>query len=121
MIRQSTVMDGAITEFIAEGAISAEDVIKVIEEKYAAIKKHVLWNLLDGDMSSFSRTDMQRVAMAAKQHSVHEKTAFLGASDFTFAMLRMYRTHSEIEKVPLQMQVFRDRQEAIDWLQKDSA
>ena len=118
MIIQNLLMDGQITEFVVDGPSDADEIINIIKDKYSTISKYVLWNFLAGDVSGLTLDDMHRITRVAKEHSVHEKTAFLGASDFVFGILRMYETLSELEGVPLDMQVFRDRNEAIEWLKE---
>ncbi len=116
MITQHSIIPGEITEFIIKGPSDVDEIINVVKSKYPTITKGILWNLSAGDISNLTPDDMRRIANVAREYAVHEKTAFFGTSDLEFGILRMYETHSEMESVPLVMQVFRDRNEAIEWL-----
>lgn len=118
MIEQKILQDEEITEFIVEGEYTTDDVIETIKNTYKDITKYVLWNCRSGHISNLDSNEMKRIASVAKKHSVHEKTAFVASSDLMFGLLRMYETHSRIENVPLSMQVFRERSDAIKWLRE---
>ena len=117
MITRHLIKDREITEFVMEGPTTVAEMVDIIKSQYPTVTKLLLWNLSAWDVSSFTEDDMWRIAGAAKIHSVHEKTAFLGESPFVFGMLQMYTSHSEMAGVPLKMEVFRDRDEAIEWLE----
>ena len=44
------------------------------------------------------------------------KTAIVASKDFSFGMMRMVETFSELESYPIQLQVFRTINEAKQWL-----
>ncbi len=116
MITQHSIIPGEITEFVMEGPYDVDEIINIVKSKYPTITKGILWNLSAGDISNLTPDDMRRIANVAREHAVHEKTAFFGIADLEFGKLRMYETFSEMQNVPLEMQVFRDRNEAIEWL-----
>ena len=109
-------MDEDITEFVMEGTIDVDGMITTFENEYATVSRLVLWDVSAADLSGLASGEMTRIANAAKQYSAHERTAFVGESPFLFGMMRMYETHSELAGVPLAMDVFHDRDKAIDWL-----
>jgi len=116
IIKRNQIMNGDITEFVIEGHISVDMMIDTVKHEYATVSKLVLWDVSEADLSDFTSGEMTRIASAAKQYSIHEKTAFVGESPFLFGMMRMYEAHSEMQGVPLAMSVFRDRSEACKWL-----
>ncbi|MHC4873818.1 MAG: hypothetical protein ACYTFY_18380 [Planctomycetota bacterium] len=118
IVMRNEIMDGSITEFVMEGAVDVEGMISTFESEYGTVSRNVLWDVSAGDLSCLTSEKMSRIAAAAKQYSVHEKTAFVGESTFLFGTMRMYEAHSEMAGVPLTMKVFRDKSEAIEWLLK---
>jgi len=104
-----------------EGAANVDEVIDIIRTRYSSISRGVLWNMSAGSNSNLTHDDMRRIAMAAREHAVHDKTAYFGSVDLEFGMFRMYQTHAELEHVRPVMKVFRDRDEAIQWLMEPIA
>ena len=76
----------------------------------------MLWNLSAGSIPNVSPNEMRRIAIVTRNHAVHKKTAYFGSVDLQFGLLRMYATYAEIESVPPVIQVFRSRNESIEWL-----
>lgn len=119
IITRHEIEHSDITEFITEGHVDVEEVINVFKNEYGTVSRLVLWDTSEGGMSDMTSKEMTRIANAAKQYSVHEKTAFVGESPFVFGMMRMYEAHAEMAGVPLKMAVFHDRGEAIKWLKDE--
>lgn len=118
MIKKKVFPNEEIAEFIVEGQYTGNDVIETIKSSYENITKYVIWNCCAGNISEIDSNEMKRIASVAKQYSVHQKTAFVASSDLMFGLFRMYETHSRIENVPLSMQVFRERSNAIKWFKE---
>lgn len=49
--------------------------------------------------ANLSATDMIRIAQRAKEHAVHQKTAYIALNDFEFSLLRMYESYAEMQSV----------------------
>jgi hypothetical protein len=116
MINTNIIEPGSIVEFIMEGVCVIEEVIDIIGSQYCNISKGVLWNFTNGSNANLSTDDMTRIAQMVKKHAIHKKTAYVGSADLEFGILRMYETYAVIQSVPPVMKVFRDRTDAIKWL-----
>ncbi len=116
MITKYSIIPGKITEFVVEDTYDVDDVLKIIKNEYPKITQGILWNYTASNFSDPIPISFHRIALAVKEHAIHKKTAYLGPTDLKFGLLRMYETYSEIEKVAPLMKVFRDREEAIEWL-----
>ena len=116
MITKNWVVPGEISEFVIEGTCDVDEVVNTINAKYCSISKGVLWNLSRGSISNFTTNDISRIAMAVKGHVVHNKTALFALADLNFGLFRMYETLAELENVTHVIKVFRNRDEAIQWL-----
>jgi hypothetical protein len=118
MIMQHSIIPGEITEFVMEGTCDVDEVLSVVKSEYNAISKGILWNLSAGSIFNLSPDDMRHIANVVKEHAVHKKTAYFGSIDLEFGLLRMYEAYAKMECVPPVMKVFRDRNEAIEWLKE---
>ncbi len=79
---------------------------------------NVLWDLREGDVSSFSYDDLMNVTRYIENRvegeaSVH-KVAIVASSNLGFGISRMYEMLSE--ELPIILRVFRDIEEASKWL-----
>ena len=118
MITQHSIIPGEIVEFVTEGTYDVDDLLNIVKNQYPAISKGILWNVSSGVFSDPSPDVMQRLAVAVREHGVHKKTAYFGPTDIRFGLLRMFETYSEMKNVSPEMEVFRDRNEAIKWLKE---
>jgi dihydrodipicolinate synthase/N-acetylneuraminate lyase len=116
MITQHSIIPGEITEFVMEGACDVDEVLNIIKSQYRTISKGILWNLSAGSISNLNPDDMRRIANMVREHAMHKKTAYFGSVDLEFGLLRTYEAYAEMECVPPVMKVYRDRNEAIEWL-----
>ena len=116
MITRHTIIPEEITEFVIRGQCDVDEVINIVKSQYCAISKGILWNLSEGSISRFTEDDMRRIAQIVRKHAMHDRTAYFGSVDLEFGLLRVYETYAEMETVPPVMNVFKDRDEAIEWL-----
>lgn len=116
MIKTNIVEPGSIVEFIVEGKSTLDEVLDIISSQYCNISKGVLWNFNNGSNLNLSANDMIRIAQMVKKCAIHKRTAYVGSEDVEFGLLRMYETYASIQSVPPVMKVFRDRTEAIKWI-----
>jgi hypothetical protein len=116
MIKTNIIEPGSVVEFVLEGNSTLEEVLGIISSQYSNISKGVLWNINNGSNLSLSADDMTRIAYMVKKCAIHKKTAYISSTDVEFGLLRMYETYASIQAVPPIMKVFRDRAEAIKWI-----
>jgi hypothetical protein len=116
VIKTNIVDPGSIVEFILEGKSTLDEVLDIISSHYCNISKGVLWNFSNGSNLNLRANDMTRIAQKVKKCAIHKRTAYVGSVDVEFGLLRMYETYASIQSVPPVMKVFRDRTEAIKWI-----
>jgi len=118
VIKKNVIEPDSIVEFLLEGDADVDEILGVIQNQYLCISTGVLWNFVAGSNLTLSADDMQRIAQMVKKHSRHRKTAYLGATDVEFGLLRMYEVYAEMLAVQPIMKVFRSRDEAVEWLKE---
>ena len=116
MVTKQIIVPGKIVEFSMAGTCAVEEVLNTIKSDYPGISQGILWNLTAGSNTTLSPTDMRRIAQIVKQHAIHKKTAYLCSGDLEFGLFRMYESYAEIEKAPTHRKVFKNREDAIEWL-----
>lgn len=116
MIKTNIIEPGSIVEFIMEGDCVLEEVLDIIKNQYSNFSTGVLWNFINGSNKNLSAEDMIRIAKMVRKHAIHKKTAYVGSADLEFGILRMYEVHAEMQAVPPIKKVFRDRDEALQWI-----
>ncbi|WP_372797426.1 hypothetical protein [Pontiella sp.] len=118
MIFENQIIPREIHEFVIEGPCDIQEVIRIIETRYPAISKGILWNVTAGSLAHLGPADMRLIANTAKMHAVHKKTAYVGMEAGDFGKFRQYETHAELSEVPTVMKVFHDADEALEWLKQ---
>ena len=118
MIKTTIVETGAIVEFLVEGNSNVQEVLDIISSQYRNFSTGVLWNFAGGSNSSLSTDEMIRIANTVKKHAIHKRTAYIGSVDLEYGILRMYESYAETSAVPAEMKVFRNRDEALQWIKK---
>jgi hypothetical protein len=103
------------------GTLSVDDAITFIHEHYPSGAKNVIWDLTKGSLAAISLNGFREIATAAKESCAHGvrgegKTAYVGATDVDFGLLRMYSAFEEIAGIQIEYHVFRTMVEAYDWL-----
>ncbi len=116
MIKTNIIEPGSIVEFVLDGQSSLDEVLAIINSHYCNFSKGVLWNYKDGSNLSLSANDMTRIAQMVKKCAIHKKTAYVCSADVEFGILRMYSVYASMEHVSPTMKIFRDRAEAIEWI-----
>ena len=113
----------ALTTLTAEGNITFEDIIGVVENfKIDPPEKNILWDFRKAyPTDPFDAEDMDKIATLAKKnlkfrHQTDGKTAYVATSDFVFGITRMYTTYLELQQPTHEIQVFRSLEQARQWL-----
>lgn len=68
-----------------------------------------------------SGLDMKEFADHAKKYAIHNKTTYYTQSVLEFGMIRVYETYAELDSVKIQMRVFKDKDETVNWLKEGLA
>jgi hypothetical protein len=104
------------------GEVAFAPVMAELERLYASPDfrpdMNVLWDLREAKVSSISSSEVQRLTDLVAQHwgtGGKSRAAFVVSRDFEFGLSRMYGIFLE-SRMPTQVQVFRDINEALQWV-----
>lgn len=102
------------------GNISDEELAKEVELFYLNDPTPlVLCDFRNSDVSGLSNAFFQRILYISKKYEHKRKlgkTAFVVNDDISFGLGRMYQSYSEIYDLPIVSRIFKDFDEAKDWL-----
>ena len=122
MARIETTVDleKNLTMYVVNGHLSADEIIeKVIVYYTEHPTKLVLWVMADAFTSGISTGEIEKIILTAKKYSGSRKegkTAIVGPKEIDYGLGRMYQTFSELEGLPYEYMVFKELEEAKDWL-----
>jgi len=122
MARIETTVDleKDLTMYVVNGHLSADEIIeKVIVYYTEHPTKLVLWAMADAFTSGISTGEIEKIILTAKKYSGSRKegkTAIVGPKEIDYGLGRMYQTFSELEGLPYEYMVFKELEEAKDWL-----
>ncbi|MBU8920772.1 MAG: STAS/SEC14 domain-containing protein [Bacteroidales bacterium] len=109
---------------VVTGRLTMEDLIGSLEKVYSRPDydpaMNVLWDLRDADFSAFVSPQIQQVRDFVTSNWGTEGTshaAMVVSSDEAFGLMRMYEFYLK-QKSRNEVQVFRDYDEALDWITK---
>lgn len=119
-ITKSLDLANDLTHFTLSGKVDTTEVKQAIEAFYSGqVTKRVLWDLTDSDVSELSKPEVESIAStprAAQQQRQLGKTALVAPEDLAYGLSRMYQALTHLENLPFETQVFRDKDEAMNWL-----
>jgi len=109
-----------LSVFTVNGELIADEVIEQVEVYYTQHPtKLVLWIMGDVDLSAITRAGIERIIQTAKQHTGKRKegkTAIVGPKDIEYGLARMYEAYTGFENLPYEYKIFKDVDEAKEWL-----
>jgi hypothetical protein len=109
-----------LTMYVVNGKVSADEIIEKVVEYYTKHPtKLVLWVMEDAFTEGISTEEIQEIILTAKKYSGSRKegkTAIVGPKEIDYGLGRMYQTFSEIEGLPYEYRVFKELEEAKNWL-----
>ena len=114
------VPEDDLTIFIVEGDLTGDEIIEYSYEYYInKPTKHVLWDARKGSVQRISAEKFREIAQQMEKATIKRKggkTAFVGVYDADFGMGRVYEAYAEIQKLPVSYRVFRNIEDAKNWL-----
>jgi len=121
-VHQYKELDLTIHE--ATEQIDTHDIISLLEDFYQSrVTTYLIWDLNKGGNPELSPDDIARIiGISVKYGSQRKngKTAIVTDNDLYYGLSRMYESYSAIEPdMSLQVQVFRDFEQAIAWFGMD--
>ena len=117
-----TIVDsqGDLSVFAVNGELTADEIIERVEEYYTKHPtKLVLWIMGDVDLSAITREGIERIIQTAKKNTGKRKegkTAIVGSKDIEYGLARMYEAYAGFENLPYEYKIFKEVDEAKEWL-----
>ena len=84
--------------------------------------RNVLWDASKGSVASLTKDQMENLASFSPRFSDLRKggkTALYSPGDLAYGLSRMFEIIGNLKNVPILLKVFRDKEEAILWLNSD--
>ena len=109
-----------LTVFTVIGVLSFDDALPVVKAFYEGVPtKNVLWDLSETTDVQFTSQEVEEIASIGVRYDSKRasgKTAFLAQKDVLFGLSRMFEIQSILKQSPHSVMVFRNRNEAFEWL-----
>lgn len=107
-----------LTTFTVKGTLTADNILKAINDFYKNPTRLVLWHANDTVLNEISPADLEnatRLISEVKTGRPEGKTAFvIGKDDFSLGVL--FEGFSKIEHLPYEYRSFTSEDEAMHWL-----
>ncbi len=118
---KSISVEKKLTTITVKGSVSADQLIKILEDFYQGeFTLNLLWDLSLTDASELKKHELEEVISVAKKHAHLRrggKTAIVASRQVDYGIGRMYEILAEIENHPLLHYVSNDIQKAKDWFE----
>lgn len=109
-----------LTVFTATGVLSFDQAMPLVKDFYDGDPtKHVLWDLTDIEEVQLTSEEIRAIVNYGPRYEgkrASGKTAFVVQKDFLFGLSRMFEIQSSMKEIPYQINVFRNIDEAYQWL-----
>ena len=109
-----------LTVFTVTGILSFDKVMPIIKDFYDGDPtKNVLWDLNDIKEVQLTSEEVRAIVSYEPRFEGKRssgKTAFVVQKDVLFGMSRMFEIQSSMKNIPYEIEVFRNRDEAYQWL-----
>lgn len=101
------------------GDVTVDDFMKGMEEYYKKITIFLICDFTNANISTLTTHDSMLLSKKSKKYTSRrkgKKTAFIFPSDLGFGLGRKLQTIFELEGNPVELRIFRNIQEAKEWL-----
>jgi len=102
------------------GKFSADEMIDVIEDFYAAQPtKNVIWDFILADGTQISPNDIEIINQTISKYSfkrIGGKTALVVSGDYGFGMSRIHQASAENHGINIKYYITRDIEDAMRWI-----
>ena len=113
--------DHDFVEIVAEGSITDDDMFACQQSLYEKEPMcYQLWDMSAADLSGITAKNLRRfVDIASEKGKARQgcRTAVVVQSSLQYGLGRMAQAFAEIEKLPYFMKLFKNRAEALAWLE----
>ena len=120
-IEKNINMKAGLTVYTAKGTISGQEVKSAIKDFYehGPITSNVLWDLTLAVLTDISSEDIRSISHVPRKSlelRKDGKTAIVAPDDLAYGLSRMYQSSPPPDNLPFEIQVFRETEEAHQWL-----
>jgi hypothetical protein len=119
-IRKEIEKQYDVTIMAASGKITAGQIIDVLIDYYEGeFTSNLIWDYTDADLTDIANADLQRISSASRRYThlrKKGKTAIVVTEPLGFGLGRMYEIINEMEENPVRYNIFKTRQEALEWM-----
>ncbi len=119
-ITRSLETANQLTVFTVNDKVDLEQVLaQVVLFLTESPTQLALWDLQAGSLERLARKDLQTLIDRGKAFGDSRKggrTAIVCATDLDYGLCRMFRTYGDIAQLPFEINVFRNQDEAREWL-----
>ncbi len=123
-ITRETFNDKDLTILTVCGELTAGQLIGALEEFYKSdFTSRLMWDFSETDLTAAKRENIEEVIAVAKKYAPLRKegrTALVAPRVVDYGIARMYEMISENKGHPVSHAVFKDRDEAMNWLFSDA-
>lgn len=109
-----------LTTFEVNGAVSGQDLIKVVEDLYSENPtEYVLFDFSRASKLNISHDEIKQIVLHIKNFGnirKKGKTALVAPDDLSFGISRIFQTFSETYETSIENKVFRRKDESLIWL-----
>lgn len=119
-IKTKIYEDLDLTVQTVKGPITVQDACDELDRYYAdRYTMLILWDLTGLDLSSLRKDQIMTLVYKVKQYAHLRKggkTAFVLSRDIDYGVTEMYQAYAAGENLEFEIEVFRDKKEALQWL-----
>ena len=112
-----------LTVFKATTVLRYDEIISAVKSFYEGQPTgNVLWDLTEITEIHLTSKQVERIVdfdLRYEGTRPKGKTALVALKDEAFGLSRMFGTLSEIKKIPFQLSIFRQMEEAYQWLSEE--
>lgn len=112
--RQDVAEDQA-TIFALQGAIDPGAARAWIVKEFPTALATVIWDLTAARAGHLSADTLRSLGGVAAAHASHQRTAYVADNDLEYGILRMYTAITPVARRGLELRVFRQREQALEW------
>ncbi|MEJ2141276.1 MAG: hypothetical protein P8Y24_02780 [Gammaproteobacteria bacterium] len=117
-VRTEIDTNRSLTTITARGQLTADDILKAINDFYKKPTRLVLWDVNGCTLDDLSAIDLENASKAiarTKNGRPEGKTAFVIEKD-NFGLGVLFEGFAKIENLPYEYRSFTSREEAMHWL-----
>ena len=122
-IQRHTDPENRLTTLTAIGELLIDEILEVVDAfKDDPPAMNILWDFRKAYLTDAFKSEFTKGIVGSAKTSVGQrrdgKTAYVASSDLVFGMCRMFTTELRLEGAIHTTMVFRDIDEALEWLEK---